>query len=37
MLCKYCGKEIEDDSEFCRYCGKSLISMTVSDDVNLLA
>ena len=21
MYCKYCGKEIADDSIFCRYCG----------------
>lgn len=21
--CKYCGKEIDDDSMFCRYCGKN--------------
>jgi len=24
MFCKYCGKEIEDNSAFCKYCGKSL-------------
>lgn len=24
MYCKYCGKEIKDDSKFCRWCGKSL-------------
>ena len=22
MYCKYCGKEIADDSKFCKYCGK---------------
>ncbi|MBQ3641005.1 Ltp family lipoprotein [bacterium] len=22
MLCKYCGKEINDDSKFCQYCGE---------------
>lgn len=22
MYCKYCGKEIADDSRFCKYCGK---------------
>lgn len=26
MYCKYCGKEISDDSRFCQYCGKSLTS-----------
>ena len=24
MYCKYCGKEINDVSEFCQYCGKKL-------------
>lgn len=24
MYCRYCGKQIEDDSLFCRYCGKKL-------------
>ena len=24
MYCKYCGKEISDNSMFCQYCGKSL-------------
>lgn len=24
MYCKYCGKEIADDSIFCKYCGKQL-------------
>lgn len=23
MFCKYCGKEITDDSVFCSHCGKS--------------
>lgn len=26
MYCKYCGKEIEDDSSFCKHCGKPLDS-----------
>jgi len=21
MFCKYCGKEITDDSRFCKFCG----------------
>ncbi|MBN1449517.1 MAG: zinc-ribbon domain-containing protein [Anaerolineales bacterium] len=24
MFCKYCGKEIPDDSMFCKHCGKQL-------------
>lgn len=24
MYCRYCGKEIEDDSIYCQYCGKKL-------------
>jgi len=24
MFCKYCGKEIPENSEFCRYCGKRI-------------
>lgn len=24
MYCKYCGKEITDDSKFCHHCGKNL-------------
>lgn len=24
MYCKYCGKEISEDSRFCNYCGKAL-------------
>lgn len=24
MFCKFCGKEIDDNSLFCKYCGKSL-------------
>ena len=23
MFCKYCGKELSDDSTFCQYCGKA--------------
>lgn len=26
MICKYCGKQIEDNSKFCPYCGKELSS-----------
>ena len=23
MFCRFCGKAIQDDSEFCPYCGKA--------------
>ena len=25
MVCKYCKREIDDDSIFCKYCGEKLI------------
>ena len=25
MFCKYCGKEIKDDSVFCKYCSKNIV------------
>lgn len=28
MFCKFCGKQIEDNSKFCPECGKNLISGT---------
>lgn len=24
MFCKFCGRKIENDSQFCRYCGQSM-------------
>ncbi len=27
MYCKYCGKQIADDSRFCQHCGKSLATV----------
>ncbi len=24
MFCRYCGREIENDSQFCRFCGQSM-------------
>ena len=24
IYCKYCGKQIDEDSKFCKYCGKEL-------------
>jgi len=32
MFCKYCGKEISDNSIFCTYCGKQVGSKTSPDD-----
>ena len=40
MYCRYCGKQIEDDSIFCRHCGKNvnenqhmeILSTEVADD-----
>lgn len=26
MYCRYCGKQIEDDSIYCSYCGKKLVT-----------
>lgn len=31
MYCKYCGKEIANDSVFCQFCGKNLIE-SISDN-----
>lgn len=28
MYCKYCGKQIDDDSRFCNHCGKPLVETT---------
>lgn len=27
MYCKFCGKQIDDDSAFCAHCGKKIISI----------
>ena len=24
MYCRFCGKQIENDSRYCKYCGKKL-------------
>ena len=32
MYCKYCGKQIDDDSKFCKECGKSLNHITNSSN-----
>lgn len=32
MFCKFCGKEISEDSKFCPFCGKKLIEETVDNN-----
>ena len=35
MFCKFCGKNIDDDSVFCSYCGKKLIKeSTITDSIS---
>ena len=36
MICKYCGKEIPDNSEYCEFCNESLIEKVVLDDKALI-
>lgn len=31
MFCRYCGKQIEDDSAFCKFCGKPLRANQTQD------
>lgn len=31
MFCKFCGKEIPDDSLFCKYCGKQFEQNTTNN------
>lgn len=35
MFCKYCGKEIDDNSKFCQYCGKALKEQSSSKKLKL--
>lgn len=35
MFCKYCGKEIDDNSKFCQYCGKALEELSSSKKLKL--
>jgi len=37
MFCKYCGKEIPENSKFCRYCGKSLDSTSRKEHPEVLS
>ena len=34
MYCRFCGRQIEDDSSFCTYCGKNLSTPTTNDSDN---
>jgi uncharacterized membrane protein YvbJ len=35
MYCKYCGKEIANDSVFCQFCGKNLLeSISVNKEID---
>lgn len=34
MYCKYCGKEIEEDSYFCKYCGKNIEKIGYTSNKN---
>lgn len=38
MFCRYCGKDISDDSVVCEYCGKDLQSTgaKANDSANIL-
>ncbi len=31
MFCKFCGKELPDDTQFCSYCGKQLYSTSSTE------
>lgn len=34
MFCKYCGKEIDNDSKFCKFCGKTLDNNQVNNNLS---
>lgn len=36
MYCKYCGKQIADDSVFCQYCGGNVADNYIEDKENCL-
>ena len=36
MLCKYCGKQAENNSKFCPYCGKELSAIGEGDSMGTL-
>ena len=33
MYCKFCGKELDENSKFCNYCGKQLESNSITNTV----
>lgn len=33
MFCKYCGKELPDNSRFCRFCGNKLLKNQPDEDL----
>ena len=35
MYCKYCGKEIANDSKFCCHCGMQVNELAKSSDIQL--
>lgn len=35
MFCKYCGKQIKDDSDFCSICGKKINSSNPTSTINI--
>lgn len=36
MFCKFCGKEIDEDSQVCKHCGKWVGSTAVQNPDNVL-
>jgi predicted nucleic acid-binding Zn ribbon protein len=34
MYCKYCGKQIDDDSSFCKYCGKAINNSSFTNTIS---
>ena len=32
MVCRRCGKEIEDDSKFCVYCGAKVTTISTEEE-----
>ena len=34
MFCRYCGKQIENDSDYCKYCGKVQTQTVTSEHSN---
>ncbi len=34
MFCRYCGKEVAEDSKFCTYCGKMIVDRDRYEEEN---